>query len=57
MSVTLPEVLRNNMDKWEYDDDGKMIAVKGASFEVIKAINEMNAAEEEEFKEDEIISL
>ena len=47
MSVNLPQVLRDNMDKWEYDDDGKMVAVKGASFEVVKAIKEMNQLEEE----------
>ena len=46
MSVTLPQVLRDNMDKWGYDDDGKMVAVKGTSFEVVKAINEMNQMEQ-----------
>ena len=48
MSASLPQVLRDNMDKWEYDDDGKMVAVKGASFEVVKAIKEMNQLESEE---------
>lgn len=47
MSVSLPQILRDNMDKWTYDDNGKMKAVKGASFEVIKAINEMNQLEEQ----------
>lgn len=50
MSVTLPQVLRENMDKWDYDDNGKMIAVKGASFDVIKAIKEMNWSEDEELE-------
>lgn len=35
------------MDKWGYDDNGKMVAVKGATFEVIKAIKEINQEEEE----------
>lgn len=52
MSVALPQVLRDNMDKWEYDDDGKMVAVKGASFEVVKAINEMNRLEHDNDSED-----
>lgn len=56
MSVSLPEVLRKNMDKWEYDDNGKMVAVKGASFEVIKAIKEMNQLEEENDMDDMIIN-
>ena len=47
MSVSLPQILRDNMDKWTYDDNGKMKAVKGASFEVLKAINEMNQFEEQ----------
>lgn len=46
MAATLPQILRDNMDAWRYDDDGKMIAVKGASFGVIKAIKEMNQLEE-----------
>jgi hypothetical protein len=50
MSATLPQVLRDNMDSWEYDDDGKMVPVKGASFKVIKAIEEMNKAEDEELE-------
>ena len=50
MSATLPQVLRDNMDKWEYDDDGKMVPTKGASFKVIQAIKEMNQAEEEELE-------
>lgn len=55
MSAVLPQVLRDNMDKWGYDDDGKMVAVKGASFEVIKAIKEMNQAEEENGSDDDVI--
>lgn len=47
MSAVLPQVLRDNMDKWGYDDDGKMVAVKGASFEVVKAIKEMNQEQAE----------
>lgn len=46
MSLALPQILRDNMDKWEYDDEGKMVAVKGASFEIVKAINEMNKQED-----------
>ena len=55
MSVSLPQILRENMDKWEYDDDGKMVAVKGASFAVIKAIEEMNRLEEENGSDDMVI--
>lgn len=50
MSATLPQVLRDNMDAWEYDDNGKMVPVKGASFKVIQAIEEMNKADEEELE-------
>lgn len=55
MSVTLPQILRDNMDKWEYDDDGKMVPTKGASFKVIQAINEMNQLEEQSESDDIII--
>ena len=55
MSASLPQVLRENMDKWEYDDDGKMVAVKGASFEVIKAIKDMNQLDEHSGDPDMII--
>lgn len=58
MSVSLPKVLRENMDSWDYDDEGKMIPVKGASFNVIQAIKEMNQAEDEEMEsEDGVIEL
>lgn len=50
MSVTLPQILRDNMDSWEYDGYGRMVPVKGASFKVIQAINEMNKAEDEELE-------
>lgn len=56
MSVSLPKVLRDNMDKWEYDDDGKMVAVKGASFEVIKAIKDMNQLEKHSGESEVIIN-
>lgn len=56
MSAALPQVLRDNMDKWEYDDDGKMVAVKGASFEVIKAIKDMNQLDEHSGDPDMIIN-
>lgn len=56
MSVELPKVLRENMDKWNYDDDGKMVPVKGASFAVIQAINKMNELEEQNDTDDMIIS-
>lgn len=55
MSVVLPQILRDNMDKWEYDDDGKMKAVKGASFNIIKAIDEMNKLENQSGNDDVII--
>lgn len=55
MSLSLPQILRDNMDKWNYDDNGKMVAVKGASFEVVKAINEMNQLEEQHVADDVII--
>lgn len=48
--MILPDVLRENMDSWSYDDNGKMVPVKGASFKVIPAIKEMNKAEEEELE-------
>ena len=51
--MALPEILRNNMDSWEYDDKGKMVPVKGASFKVIKAIDEMNKAEDEELESED----
>lgn len=54
--LALPNVLLNNMDKWDYDENGKMIPVKGASFEVIKAIKEMNQMEDEEQSDDVIIN-
>lgn len=56
MSVSLPQILRDNMDKWTYDDNGKMIAVKGASFEVVKAIKEMNQLEEQSGTDDVVIN-
>ena len=56
MSVALPQILRDNMDKWEYDDNGKMIPTKGASFEVVKAIKEMNQLEEQNEAGDVIIN-
>lgn len=31
--MILPDVLRENMDSWSYDDNGKMALVKGASFQ------------------------
>lgn len=56
--MTLPDILRENMDSWEYDDNGKMVPVKGASFKVIQAIEEMNKAEDEELEsENGIIDL
>lgn len=55
MAVALPQILRDNMDKWEYDDNGMMKAVKGASFKVIKAINEMNKESEQNGADDMII--
>lgn len=48
--MILPDVLRENMDSWSYDDNGKMVPAKGASFKVIQAIKEMNKAEEEELE-------
>ena len=54
--MALPDVLLNNMDKWDYDNNGKMIAVKGASFEVIKAIKEINEMGNEGQNEDTIIN-
>lgn len=48
--MILPDVLRENMDSWSYDDNRKMVPVKGASFKVIQAIKEMNKAEEEELE-------
>jgi len=51
MSTTLPKILSSNMDKWEYDDDGKMIPVKGASLEVVEAINEMNELQQNDNSE------
>ena len=56
MSVELPKILRDNMDKWSYDEEGKMIAIKGASFEVVKAIKEMNKLEEQNGMDDMIIN-
>ena len=56
--IALPQILRDNMDKWGYDDNGKLIAVKGASFEVIKAIKEMNKEEDNaEMYSDIIVDL
>lgn len=56
--MTLPDILRENIDSWGYDDNGKMIPTKGASFKVIQAINEMNKAEDEELEtEDGTIDL
>lgn len=58
MSVSLPKVLRENMDSWDYDDEGKMIPTKEASSNVIQAIKEMNQAEDEEMElEDGVIEL
>lgn len=48
--MILPDVLRENMDSWSYDDNGKMVPAKEASFKVIQAIKEMNKAEEEELE-------
>lgn len=48
MSVMLPQILRDNMDQWKYDNGGKMVPVKGATFKVIQAIAEMNLEEEKE---------
>lgn len=48
--MILPDVLRENMDSWSYDDNGKMVPAKGAPFKVIQAIKEMNKAEEEELE-------
>lgn len=48
--MALPDILRDNLDAWSYDDNGKMIPTKGASFKVIQAIKEMNQAEEEELE-------
>ena len=48
--MALPDILRENMDLWSYDDNGKMVPTKGASFKVIQAIKEMNQAEEEELE-------
>ena len=48
--MILPDVLRENMDSWSYDDNGKMVPAKVASFKVIQAIKEMNKAEEEELE-------
>lgn len=48
--MALPDILRENMDSWSYDDNGKMIPTKGASFKVIQAINDMNKAEDEELE-------
>lgn len=56
--MTLPEILRDNMDSWEYDDNGKMVPTKGASFKVIQAIKEMNKSEDEELEtEDGTVDL
>ena len=56
--MILPDVLRENMDSWSYDDNGKMVPATGTSFKVIKAIKEMNKAEEEELEsESGIIDL
>ena len=46
MSIALSEVLRSNMDKWEYDSNGKAVALENASEEVIKAVKVMNEMEE-----------
>lgn len=51
--MALPEILQNNMDSWEYDDNGKMVPTKGASFKVIQAIEEMNKAEDEELESED----
>lgn len=48
--MTLPDILRENMDSWSYDDNGKMVPTKKASFKVIQAIKEMNKAEDEELE-------
>ena len=48
--MALPDIRRENMDSWSYDDNGKMIPTKGASFKIIQAIKEMNQAEEEELE-------
>ena len=48
--MALPDILRENMDAWSYDDNGKMVPTKGASFKVIQAIKEMNKAEDEELE-------
>lgn len=56
--MALPDILRENMDLWEYDDNGKMVPKKGASFKVIQAIKEMNQAEDEELEtEDGTVDL
>ena len=57
MSAILPQILRDNMDKWEYDENGRMVAVKGASFAVIKAINNLNRLEEEENGSDDDVII
>lgn len=48
--MALPDILRENMDSWSYDDNGKMVPKKGASFKVIQAIKEMNQAEDDELE-------
>ena len=52
--MALPEILRNNMDSWEYDNEGKMVPTKGASFKVLQAIKEMNKAEDEELESENV---
>lgn len=48
--MALPDILRENMDAWSYDDNGNMVPRKGASFKVIQAIKEMNKTEDEELE-------
>lgn len=48
--MALPDILRENMDSWSYNESGKMVPTKGASFKVIQAINDMNKAEDEELE-------
>lgn len=55
MAISLPEVLLNNMDKWEYDEDGFIVATKAVSFEMSKAIDEMNELEKQAQSSDRII--
>ncbi len=57
MAISLPEVLLKNMDKWEYDEDGKMVVLKAVSPEFVDAIEEMNRLEEEAQQSDRLINL